>query len=107
MAGTSQHGHQIGDDRCGEGDVFGVFAQCFLCQGDQIVHPASQLHTGDGADNRHDDHDYIPRDVAHQLITRDGHAQTPGQYQNPQTTGKADADAAYPRPQIDGAEHHK
>ena len=107
MTGTGQHGHQIGNHRSGEGDVFGVLAQRFLGQRNQVVHPASQLHTGDGTDDGRDDHDHIPRDVADQLIARDGHAQTPRQYQYPQTTGKADADAAYPGPQIDSGEHDK
>ncbi len=98
VTGTGQHGHQIGDDRGGEGDVFGVLAQGFLGQGDQIVHATGQLHTGNGTDDGRDDHDHVPGDVGDQLVAGNWHPQTPGQYQYPQTTGKADADAAYPGP---------
>ena len=107
VTGPGQHGHQVGDDRRGEGDVLGILAQGFFCQVHQIIHPAGQLHTGDGADDGRDDHDHVPREISHQLIARDGHAQPPGQHQYPQTTGKADTYAAYPGPQIDSGEHHK
>ncbi len=105
MTGTGQHGHQVGDHRGGEGDVFGVLAQGFFGQVHQVVHPAGQLHAGDGADDGRDDHDHVPGDVGDQLIARDLHPEAPGQHQYPQTTGKADADAAYPGPQIDSGEH--
>ncbi|SQC35485.1 Uncharacterised protein [Kluyvera cryocrescens] len=64
MTGTGQNGHKPGDQRCEEGDVFWVAAKHTLCQTDQIIHPAGDLHRGNRGDNRHDDFDNIKGDRA-------------------------------------------
>ncbi|MOA65530.1 hypothetical protein D3C78_1919510 [compost metagenome] len=55
ITGTGEDGQEIGDDGGQNSDVFWIFTQQFFGLLHQIVHPASDLHSGDSGDNRHND----------------------------------------------------
>lgn len=63
VASARKDGQEIGHDRCEDRDVFRVTAQQLFCLVNQIVQTASNLHGRNSSDNRHDNGNYIERNV--------------------------------------------
>lgn len=59
MARAGKQGHQVGDRRRQEGDVFGVVFQNPRRNLHQILQAAGLLHGGNGRDHPHNDQDDI------------------------------------------------